>query len=164
MCACLATFVTRGVESSVLPTAQRYGVGVLVFGPLNAGWLSGRADPTSGHRSGGRGAPMFDLTQPGVQAKTDAVEKLTKLAAEAGLRLPYLAVAFVLAHPAITSVLIGPRRPENLADLLTGAEVELSEDVLDRIDEIVQPGVNVNPRDLYIDPAPAIADESLRRH
>jgi aryl-alcohol dehydrogenase-like predicted oxidoreductase len=69
----------------------------------------------------------------------------------------------VLAHPAIRSVLIGPPGPEHLADLLAGAEVELSEDVLDRIDEIVQPGVNVNPGDLYIDPAPAIADKSLRR-
>src|SRR4030088_1262285 len=78
------SILTRGIEASVLPTAQRYGMGVLTFGPLNSGWLSGRADPTSGHRSGGRGAPMFDLTQPGVQAKAEAVEKLTKLAAEAG--------------------------------------------------------------------------------
>jgi aryl-alcohol dehydrogenase-like predicted oxidoreductase len=157
------SILTRGIESSVLPTARRYGMGVLTFGPLNSGWLSGRTDPTSGHRSGGRGAPMFDLSQPGVQAKADAVDKLTKLAAEAGLPLPHLAVAFVLAHPAITSVLIGPRRPEHLADLLAGAEVELSEDVLDRIDEIVPPGVDVNPGDLYIDPAPAIADKRLRR-
>jgi aryl-alcohol dehydrogenase-like predicted oxidoreductase len=157
------SILTRGIESSVLPTAQRYGMGVLAFGPLNSGWLSGRADPTSGHRSSGRGARMFDLSQPGVQAKADAVDKLTKLAAEAGLPLPHLAVAFVLAHPAITSVLIGPRRPEHLADLLAGAEVELSEDVLDRIDEIVPPGVDVNPGDLYVDPTPAIADKRLRR-
>jgi aryl-alcohol dehydrogenase-like predicted oxidoreductase len=157
------SILTRGIEASVLPTAQRYGMGVLTFGPLNSGWLSGRADPTSGHRSGGRGAPMFDLTQPGVQAKAEAVEKLTKLATEVGLPLPHLAVAFVLAHPAITSVLIGPRKPEHLADLLAGAEVELSEDVLDRIDEIVPPGVDVNAGDLYIDPAPAIADKRLRR-
>ena len=157
------SILTRGIEASVLPTAQRYGMGVLTFGPLNSGWLSGRADPTSGHRSGGRGAPMFDLTQPGVQAKAEAVEKLTKLAAEAGLSLPHLAVAFVLAHPAITSVLIGPRRPEHLTDLLAGVEVQLSEDILDRIDEIVPPGVDVNAGDLYIDPAPAIADKRLRR-
>jgi aryl-alcohol dehydrogenase-like predicted oxidoreductase len=157
------SILTRGIESSVLPTTQRYGMGVLTFGPLNAGWLSGRADPTSGHRSGGRGAPMFDLTLPGVQAKAEAVGKLTKLAAEAGLPLPHLAVAFVRAHPAITSVLIGPRKPQHLADLLAGAEVELSENVLDRIDEIVPPGVDVNAGDLYIDPAPAIADKRLRR-
>jgi aryl-alcohol dehydrogenase-like predicted oxidoreductase len=138
-------------------------MGVLTFGPLNSGWLSGRADPTSGHRSGGWSAPMFDLTPPGVQAKAEAVEKLTKLAAEVGLSLPHLAVAFVLAHPAITSVLIGPRTPEHLTDLLAGTEVELSEVVLDRIDEIVPPGVDVNAGDLYIDPAPAIADKLLRR-
>jgi aryl-alcohol dehydrogenase-like predicted oxidoreductase len=157
------SILTRGVESSILPTAQRYCMGVLTFGPLNAGWLSGRAGPTSGHRSGGRGAPMFDLTQLGVQAKAEAVKELSKLAAEAGLPLPHLAVGFVLAHTAITSVLIGPRKPEHLADLLAGAEVELSEDILDPIDEIVPPGVNVNPGDLYIDPAPAIVDKRLRR-
>jgi aryl-alcohol dehydrogenase-like predicted oxidoreductase len=157
------SILTRGIEAAVLPTVQRYGMGVLTFGPLNSGWLSGRADPASGHRSGGRGAPMFDLTQPGVQAKAEAVGKLTKLAAEAGLSLPHLAVAFVLAHPAITSVLIGPRKPEHLAGLLAGAEVELSEGVLDRIDEIVPPGVDVNAGDFYIDPAPAIQDKRLRR-
>jgi aryl-alcohol dehydrogenase-like predicted oxidoreductase len=157
------SILTRGIEASILPTAQRYGLGVLTFGPLNAGWLSGRADPASGHRSAGRGAPMFDMTQPGVQAKAVALDKLTKLAAEAGLPLPHLAVAFVLAHPAVTSVLIGPRRPEQLADLLAGAQVQLTDDVLDRIDEIVPPGVDVNPGDLYIDPAPAITDKRLRR-
>jgi aryl-alcohol dehydrogenase-like predicted oxidoreductase len=137
-------------------------MGVLTFGPLNAGWLSGRAVPAAGHRSG-RGAPIFDVTQLGVQAKAEAVDKLAKLAAGAGSSLPHLAVAFVMAHLAVTSVLIGPRRPEHLADLLAGAETELTEDVLDRIDEIVAPGVDVNPGDFYIDPPPAIMNKRLRR-
>jgi aryl-alcohol dehydrogenase-like predicted oxidoreductase len=157
------SILTRGVESSILPTAQRYGMGVLTFGPLNSGWLSGRPDPTSGHRSAGRGAQMFDLTKPGVRAKVEAVAKLTELAAEVGLTLPYLAIAFVRAHPAVTSVLIGPRRPEHLQDLLAGADVELGSDVLDRIDEIVPAGVDLNADDFYIDPAPAIVDKQLRR-
>src|SRR5262245_36161894 len=123
------SILTRGVENRVLPTAQRYGMGVLTFGPLNSGWLSGRADPTAGHRNAGRGAKMFDLSLPGVRAKADAVEKLTALASEAGLPLPHLAIAFVRTHPAVTSVLIGPRRPEHLDDLLTGADLELSEDI-----------------------------------
>jgi aryl-alcohol dehydrogenase-like predicted oxidoreductase len=157
------SILTRGVESSVLPTAQRYGMGVLTFGPLNSGWLSGRSDPASGHRNAGPGAKMFDLSQPGVQAKAEAVEKLTKLAAEAGLPLPHLATAFVRAHPAVTSVLIGPRRPEHLSDLLAGADVALSEDVLDRIDQVVAPGVDLNAGDFYIDPTPPIQDKRLRR-
>ncbi|HEY2063816.1 aldo/keto reductase [Amycolatopsis sp. NBC_01480] len=157
------SILTRGIENRVLPTAQRYGLGVLTFGPLNSGWLSGRADPTAGHRNAGIGAQMFDLSLPGVQAKAEAVEKLTKVAADAGLPLSRLAIAFVRAHPAVTSVLIGPRRPEHLADLLAGADVELDGDVLDRIDEIVPPGVDVHSGDFYISPTPAILDKRLRR-
>jgi aryl-alcohol dehydrogenase-like predicted oxidoreductase len=157
------SILTRGVENRVLPTALRYGMGVLTFGPLNSGWLSGRADPTAGHRNAGAGAKMFDLSQPGVRAKADAVQKLAALAAEAGLPLPHLATAFVRAHPAVSAVLIGPRRPEHLADLLAGADVQLGDDLLDHIDEIVAPGVDVNSDDFYIDPTPPITDKRLRR-
>ncbi|MGW5365353.1 aldo/keto reductase [Actinopolymorpha pittospori] len=157
------SILTRGIEAEVLPTAQRYGMGVLTFGPLNSGWLSGRSDPTSGHRNAGAGAKMFDLDEPGVRAKADAVDKLKALAAEVGVSLPHLAIAFVRSHPAITSVIIGPRRPEQLEDLLAGADLELGADVLDRIDEIVPPGVDVNPDDFYIDPTPPILDKRLRR-
>lgn len=157
------SILTRGVENRVLPTAQRHSMGVLTFGPLNSGWLSGRTDPSMGHRSAGAGAKMFDLSQPGVRAKADAVQKLSALAGEAGLPLPHLATAFVRSHPAVTAVLIGPRRPEHLADLLAGADVELADDLLDRIDEIVPPGVDVNPGDFYIDPTPPITDKRLRR-
>ncbi|WP_413798171.1 aldo/keto reductase [Streptomyces iranensis] len=160
---CPYSILTRGVENRVLPTARRYGMGVLTFGPLNSGWLSGRADPTTGHRNAGLGAKMFDLSQPGVRAKAEAVQKLTALATEAGLPLAHLALAFVRAHPAVTSVLIGPRHPEHLTDLLAGADAELDDDILDRIDEIVAPGVDVNPDDFYIDPTPPITDKRLRR-
>jgi aryl-alcohol dehydrogenase-like predicted oxidoreductase len=156
------SILLRGIESSMLPTARRYGMGVLTFGPLASGWLSGRADPTTGHRSQGRGAPLFDMSVPANQAKLAVVEQLTKLASEAGMPLTHLAAAFVRAHPAVTSVLIGPRRPEQLRDLLAGADVELSEDVLDRIDEIVPPGTDLNPDDIFYT-WPALADKRLRR-
>jgi aryl-alcohol dehydrogenase-like predicted oxidoreductase len=155
------SILLRGIESGMLPTAQRYGMGVLTFGPLSSGWLSGRADPTAGSRAA-LGPQMFDLTVPGNRAKLEAVEQLTKLATEAGLPLTHLATAFVRSHPAVTSVLIGPRKPEHLANLLAGAEVELSEDVLDRIDGIVPPGTNLRQDDIYYVP-PALADKRLRR-
>jgi aryl-alcohol dehydrogenase-like predicted oxidoreductase len=104
---------------------------------------------------------MFDLQIPANRAKLAAVEQLTKLAADAGLPLTHLATAFVRSHPAITSVLIGPRKPEHLRDLLAGAEMQLSADILDRIDEIVPPGTNVNQDDIYYTPA-APADKRLR--
>jgi aryl-alcohol dehydrogenase-like predicted oxidoreductase len=157
------SILVRHIESAVLPTAQRYGMGVLTFSPLSAGWLSGRADLTSGTRGQGLGARQFDMATPGNQAKRAAVEQLTKLAAEAGLSMTQLATAFVRSHPAVTSVIIGPRTPAQLADLLTGADIVLSADVLDRIDEIVPPGTDLNPEDLYFATPPAIEDKRLRR-
>jgi hypothetical protein len=138
-------------------------MGVLTFAPLNSGWLAGRADPTATPRNAGLGARMFDLEQQGVRAKATAVEQLTKLADEAGLPLAHLATAFVRAHPAVTSVLIGPRRPDQLNDLLAGADVHLDGDVLDRVDEIVPPGIDVHTGDLYVDPTPPIQNKTLRR-
>jgi aryl-alcohol dehydrogenase-like predicted oxidoreductase len=73
------------------------------------------------------------------------VEQLGKLADEAGLTLIEMAIAFVLRHPAITAPIIGPRTMEHLESQLAAAEVVLSEDVLDRIDEMVAPGVTINP-------------------
>src|ERR1019366_666579 len=57
-----------------------------------------------------------------------------------------VATAFVRAHPAVTSVLIGPRTADQLDGLLSGADIELPADVLDRIDEIVPPGTDLDPR------------------
>jgi aryl-alcohol dehydrogenase-like predicted oxidoreductase len=155
------SILLRGIESAVLPTAARYDMGVLTYGPLSSGWLSGRADPTSGSRAA-LGPRSFDLTVPANRAKLEAVEQLTELASGAGLPLTHLATAFVRAHPAVTSVIIGPRTPEQLEDLLGGAEVELSPEVLDRIDEIVAPGTNLNPADIYY-AVPALRDKALRR-
>jgi aryl-alcohol dehydrogenase-like predicted oxidoreductase len=156
------SILTRIIEGHVLPTAQRYGMGVLTYGPLSSGWLSGRADPTRGHRVAT--APQaFDLAIPANQVRQEAVRQLTKLAADAGLPLTHLATAFVRSHPVVTSVLIGPRTPGQLDDLLAGADVELSEDVLDRIDEIVPPGTEINPADNYLAAPPALGDKRLRR-
>jgi aryl-alcohol dehydrogenase-like predicted oxidoreductase len=156
------SILLRGIEANMLPTAQRHGMGVLTFGPLGSGWLSGRADPTTGHRAAGTGARLFDMSVPGNQAKLVAVEQLSDVAAEAGLPLSHLAVAFVWSHPGVTSVLIGPRRPEHLDDMLAAADVELDNDILDRIDEVVPPGVDLNHDDIFYD-APAITEKRLRR-
>jgi aryl-alcohol dehydrogenase-like predicted oxidoreductase len=152
----------RTIEGGVLPVAERYHMGVLTYGPLASGWLSGRADPSRGHRAAAA-AQIFDLDDPSNRAKLDAVGRLTALAAEAGLPLAHLALAFVRAHPAVTSVLIGPRTPAQLADLLAGADLRLDADVLDRIDEIVAPGTELNPADNYLAHSPALDDKSRRR-
>ncbi|MGX7680279.1 aldo/keto reductase [Jatrophihabitans sp. DSM 45814] len=155
------SILLRGIESEVLPAARRYGMGVLTFGPLSSGWLSGRENPAVGNRSK-LGPGEFDLADPANQTKLKAVEQLKALASEAGMPMTHLATAFVRSHPAVTAVLIGPRKPEHLRDLLAGADVELSADVLDRIDEIVPPGMNVNDNDIYNVPS-ALTDKKLRR-
>jgi aryl-alcohol dehydrogenase-like predicted oxidoreductase len=154
---------SRTIEADVLPLAQRYAMGVLTYGPLSSGWMSGRSDPTKGHRPSGPGARAFDLSEPGNQAKLRAVEQLGELAAEACMPITHLATAFVRAHPAVTSVIIGPRTPGQLDDLLAGADVVLTEEVLDRIDEIVAPGTALNPADGYAPVPLAIEDKRLRR-
>jgi aryl-alcohol dehydrogenase-like predicted oxidoreductase len=144
------SILLRGIEANMLPTAQRHGMGVLTFGPLSSGWLSGRTDPTSGHRAAGRGARLFDMSIPGNRGKLAAVEQLTTLAADVGMPLSHLAVAFVRSHPAVSAVLIGPRRPEHLEDLLVAGDIELDDDVLDRIDQIVPPGCRPQPRRYFL--------------
>ncbi|AMM21530.1 aldo/keto reductase [Frondihabitans sp. PAMC 28766] len=158
----LYSILTRSIERAVLPTAQRHGMGVISYSPLNAGWLSGRADPSGAHRASSRPS-MYDVSVPANASKADAVRRLTTLAQEAGLPLPHLALAFVLAHPALTSVIIGPRTLDQLTSLLPAADVVLSAETLDRIDETVAPGTDVNPDDNYDAAPPALLDATLRR-
>jgi aryl-alcohol dehydrogenase-like predicted oxidoreductase len=156
------SILTRRPEASVFPVAQRHNLGVLTFSPLNGGWLSGRTDQSSSHRATTRPS-SYDPASATGQAKTAAVAKLAALAAEAGMTLPQLAVAFVRAHPAVTSVLIGPRTQAHLDSLLPAAELELTGDILDRIDEIVAPGTELDPADNYAATPPAIEHAHLRR-
>ncbi|MBN6034570.1 aldo/keto reductase [Amycolatopsis sp. 195334CR] len=156
----------RAIEGAVLPTAQRYGLGVLTWSPLASGWLSGRyVEPGDVDLTKGRQAVQahkFDPSLPGNAAKFAALGELRKLAAELGRPMSHLALAFVLSHPAVTSAIIGPRTPAQLTDLLEGADLRLDGAALDRIDEIVPPGVDLNRLEADYVP-PALADKSLRR-
>lgn len=153
---------TRGPEGAVFPTAQRHGLGVLTFSPLNGGWLSGRSDLTTGHRASSYPS-RYDPATPTGSLKAAALTRLAALAEEAGMTLPQLAIAFARAHPAVTSVLIGPRTAAQLDGVLPGAEVDLTDDVLDRIDAIVPPGTDLDPEDNYATTPPALLDARLRR-
>jgi aryl-alcohol dehydrogenase-like predicted oxidoreductase len=144
------SMLVRGVEADVLPTCRRHGMGIIPWSPLAGGWLSGRwrkgaeaPDSTRAERLPAR----YDLSLPGNQRKLDAVEALAQLADEAGIALIHLALAFVINHPAVTSAIIGPRTMDHLESQLGAADVTLEAAILDRIDEIVPPGTNVNPAD-----------------
>jgi len=146
------SILTRAIENEILPLTRRYGMGVLPYSPLAGGWLSGRyrkdaagSGPMSPARK--RLANRFDLDLPENQRKLDAADQLGELADEAGLSLVEMAIAFVLRHPAVTAPIIGPRTMEHLESQLAAADVVLTDDVLDRIDEIVPPGLTLNPAD-----------------
>jgi aryl-alcohol dehydrogenase-like predicted oxidoreductase len=151
------SILAREVERDILPTAQKYGIGVLPWSPLAGGWLSGkyRKDGELPESRRARMIPSrYDMSIPGNQRKLDAADALGKLADEAGMTLIEMALAFVIRHPAVTAAIIGPRTMEHLESQLTAADVELSDEVLDKIDEIVPPGVNLNPSDVaYSNPA-----------
>jgi aryl-alcohol dehydrogenase-like predicted oxidoreductase len=159
------SILARGVEAEVLPVCQQYGMAVIPWSPLAGGWLSGRyrKDAESLVSSRAQRIPLrYDLSLPGNQAKLEAAEQLAVLAQEAGLSLIHLALAFVTGHPAVTSAIIGPRTMEHLDSQLGAADLVLTPDVLDRIDQIVAPGTNLNAADRGYD-APALTDPSLRR-
>ena len=146
------SILTRGIEADVLPTCARYGMGVIPWSPLAGGWLSGRyrkgsevTGPVSPARQ--RLANRFDMSLEANQRKLDAAEKLAELANEAGMTLIQMAIAFVLRHPAVTAAIIGPRTMEHLESQLAAADIELSDDLLDGIDQIVPPGTTINPAD-----------------
>jgi aryl-alcohol dehydrogenase-like predicted oxidoreductase len=144
------SILVRAAETDVLPTCLRHGLGVMSYSPLTGGWLSGRWRKDAGQQASSRAGRLperFDLSQGENQRKLDAVEQLARLADEADVTLIQLAIAFVLNHPAITSALVGPRTMEQLETQLAAADVVLDRAVLDRIDEIVAPGITVNPVD-----------------
>jgi aryl-alcohol dehydrogenase-like predicted oxidoreductase len=159
------SMLVRAVEADVLPTCLRHGMAVMSYSPLTGGWLSGRWRKDTGQQSSSRANRLperFDLSQPANQRKLDAVEDLAQLAEETDITLIQLAIAFVLNHPAITAALIGPRTMEQLESQLTAADVVLDEAVLDRIDQIVPPGITLNPADNSFD-NPALKPTARRR-
>lgn len=159
------SLLVRGVEREVFPTVQKYGEGVLSYGPLAAGWLSGK------YRIGGEQPQSaraelipgrFDISLERNQRKLAAAEALAELAEDNGLTLPELAVAFALNHPAVSSVIIGPRTHAHLETYLKATTVELSPEILDAIDEIVDPGSQFLERDTGRD-TPSLQPSALRR-
>jgi aryl-alcohol dehydrogenase-like predicted oxidoreductase len=166
------SILVRGIEADVLPVTQAYGIGVIVWSPLAGGWLSGkyRRDvepdpqwrPVRTKERNAAVAARYDPTKEANQRKFEVVEALGKLASEAGLSLTHMAIAFTLAHPGVTSAIIGPRTEDQLADLLKGADVVLSEDTLDAIDAIVPPGTVLEEADRGWE-NPALAASARRR-
>ncbi|MEV6261382.1 aldo/keto reductase [Streptomyces sp. NPDC051784] len=153
------SILNRGIEREVLPLCERYGMGALVWSPLAGGLLTGRyrkGRTADTHRS------AFGFKHMSDERRLDAVEQLVIVAEEAGMPLTHMATAFAIAHPGVTSAIIGPRTADHLDDLLAGAETVLDDAVLDRIDAVVAPGTDVGALDMAYAP-PAVEHARLRR-
>jgi aryl-alcohol dehydrogenase-like predicted oxidoreductase len=162
------SLLTRAIEYDVLPTCLRYGMGVLTYSPLAGGWLSGKyrkgQDVTGpGSAARGRRPAQYDAASPVNTAKLEAADALGALADEAGVTLVQLAIAFAIRHPAVTSAIIGPRTIDHLNSYLAADGVELSTDVLDRIDQIVPPGATINVADNMWSVGSTTLETSFRR-
>ncbi|MFE4990948.1 aldo/keto reductase [Streptomyces mirabilis] len=153
------SILNRGIEREVLPVCERYGMGALVYSPLAGGLLTGRYRKdrqADSHRA------AFGFKHLSDERRLDIVEQLIPLAEKAGMPLTHLAMAFAIAHPGVTSAIIGPRTMAHLDDLLAGAETTLTDELLDQIDAIVPPGTDIGTLDMAYNP-PAIQQTALRR-
>ncbi|OKI09967.1 aldo/keto reductase [Streptomyces sp. CB02923] len=153
------SILNRGIEREVLPVCERHGMGALVWSPLAGGLLTGRyrkGRQADSHRAG------FGFRHLTDEHRLDVVEQLVPLAEEAGMSLTHLATAFAIAHPGVTSAIIGPRTMEHLDDLLAGTGTTLTDELLDRIDAIVPPGTDIGTLDTAYQP-PALQQPELRR-
>jgi aryl-alcohol dehydrogenase-like predicted oxidoreductase len=160
------SLLNRAIETEVLPTCEKYGMGVIPWSPLAGGWLSGKYREGGESPGSSRRAQMmpsrYDMEIPANQRKLEAARALGELAEEAHITLIEMALAFVANHPAVTAPIVGPRTMEQLEGQLPALETSLSDELLDKIDEIVAPGTNVNPTERGWDP-PWLTDSSLRR-
>ena len=165
---------SRSVERDVLPAVERFGMGAMVWGPLDNGWLTGKY--RDGGAPGGAAVPgisraerwartavQFDAARAPVQRKFALVEALADVARAAGISLAHLALAFCAEHPAVSSVILGPRTMEQLDDLLGAADLRLDPATLDAIDALVPPGEDVDPTYAQGWTPPWLVDPSLRR-
>lgn len=157
----------RDIERFVLPACQRYGMGMIVWSPLDGGFLSGRyrsaADLDTDNRISRfskhfRGS--FDPHEELFQRKLALIAEIAKLTDQAGVSMAQLAVAFTIEHPAVTASIIGPRTMEHLESLLAAGDLKLAPEILDGIDALVPPGSSVNP---VVDMPNGVATAAIRR-
>jgi aryl-alcohol dehydrogenase-like predicted oxidoreductase len=157
------SILCRHIERDVLPACRRHGIGVLVWSPLSGGWLTGKYRAAGDAPDGSRAATNPDHFDGANEAKATSVDRLRGIAAEAGLSVTHLSLAWAAEHPAVSSVLLGPRTEEQLADLLGAADITLDADTLDAIDGVVAPGSDLNPADAGWTP-PGLAARQRRRN
>ena len=161
------SMMRRSIERGVLPTCSRYGMGVITYSPLAGSWLSGRYKSLGDVPETSRLNTMakrfgIGLDSPVNRRRIEAAVQLDDVAGKHGLPLAHMAIAWAMEHPDVTSVIIGPRTMEQLDDLLSCVDTRLDAAVLDEIDTVVGPGVDVIPNDPTTDPSSLSAQKRRR--
>jgi 1-deoxyxylulose-5-phosphate synthase len=132
----------RQIERELLPLCGEEGIGVIPYNPLAGGFLSGKHRPDAGPTAGTRftlGTAAGRYQQRYWREREFAtVEELRPLAAAAGMSMAQMAVAWVLAHPAVTAPIVGASRPEQLDDVLAAVDKELPADLKTRLDDLTR--------------------------
>jgi aryl-alcohol dehydrogenase-like predicted oxidoreductase len=144
------SILSRSVETAVLPTCGRYGLGVITWGPLGGGWLSGRFGSGAVNTTlrSERQPDKYDVSRSSNQVKLAAVDRLSMIARDAGMSLLELSIAFVLEHPLVSATIVGPRSVDQLDAYLAAGDRRLDSDILDAIDDVVAPGSDIEPLEL----------------
>lgn len=131
--------LNRYIEPEIIPVSEKYGIGQIVFSPLAQGLLTGKyrgGKIPAGTRASNPEINMWikDLISSGVMAKVDALEDL---AGELGIAFAEMALAWILRQPNVASALVGASRPEQIEANVKAVEVELSPEILEKIEEIL---------------------------
>jgi aryl-alcohol dehydrogenase-like predicted oxidoreductase len=138
------SILRRVMEAEHFPMTLKHGIGNIVWSPLEGGWLTGKYRRESANPKDSPRAEKWvgDLENPKFQRRLDIVEKLLPMAAAMGIPLARFANAWALRHPAVTSVIIGPRTMDQLEDSLKAVDVQITDEDARRIDELVPPGTS----------------------
>lgn len=142
--------LVRYIESDIIPLCEREGIGQIVFSPLAQGVLTGKYKPGQQPPADSRASNPEVNSFMGDDLMSDrtleAVQKLQSVAQEAGYSLPELALAWTLRQPNVSSAIIGASRPEQVEQNAKAADITLSDDILQRIDEVLSDVARMGPR------------------
>jgi aryl-alcohol dehydrogenase-like predicted oxidoreductase len=138
------SILRRLMEAEHFPMSLKFGIANIVWSPLEGGWLSGKYRRGAENPKDSQRAEKWigDIENPKFQRRLDIVEKLLPLTRAKGVPLARFANAWALRHPAVTSVIIGPRTMEQLEDSLKALDVQITDDDARQIDELVAPGTS----------------------
>jgi aryl-alcohol dehydrogenase-like predicted oxidoreductase len=138
------SILRRVMELEHFPMCQKFGLANIVWSPLEGGWLTGKYRRDTGNPKDSQRAEKWigDLANPKFQKRLDIVEQLAPLAESRGVPLARFANAWALRHPAVTSVIIGPRTEEQLEDSLAVPDVRITDEEAAAIDRLVPPGTS----------------------